>query len=296
MSKRLDDLRRMLTEPLGAHIDDERLAEMAAATAAGEDVDAMFGTELAHIEQCSACAAEYDELVNYSVSAVADMNLATQKITPQEMFAELIRRETDESLDSDVIRQAIATLPFFFTESPSSAAAFDQALVGTSISQQRNHLPRVFQSVRRNLSALTAYLSSTANAIWGHALQTETTSSAQGYSLNFQPAQAPAIPILGGHTVGDKWELFSRRVGKMPPLHVDVRAQRQTDLACSLTVHVDRPGLVSAAGRRITVVYGEVTATKATDDNGDVTFEEVPIAALAGLVLSIDEQTQGSTA
>lgn len=47
----------------------------------------MFGTELAHIEQCSACAAEYDELVNYSVSAVAHMHLSAQKITPQEVFA-----------------------------------------------------------------------------------------------------------------------------------------------------------------------------------------------------------------
>jgi hypothetical protein len=290
MSKRLDNLRRILAEPLGAHIDDQRLAEMAAGTTAGEEVDALFATELAHIEQCLACAAEYDELVTLSVTAVTDMHVAAQEISPQEVFAELIRRAADVSLNRNMVRQLIAALPFLFTQPPASATAFDEALAGKDLAEQRTHLP-ILQAVRRNLAALTAYLTSASNAVWGRALQTETTTATQGYRLNFQPALAPAIPTLSSGVVGEEWELFSRRVGQMPPLHVDVRARRQTDLACRLIVHVDRPGLVSAAGRQVTVQFAGESVTQVTDDNGNVTFSDVPIAALAELVLTIAEQT-----
>lgn len=290
MSKRLDNLRRLLTEPLGAHIDDQRLAEMAAAISAGEDVDALFATELAHIEQCLACAAEYDELVTLSVTAVTDMSLAAQEISPQEVFAELIRRAADVSLDRTMVRQLIAALPFLFTQPPASPTEFDETLAGNDLAEQRTHLP-ILQAVRHNLAALAAYLTSASNAVWGRVLQTEITTAAQGYSLNFQPALAPAVPTLSSGVVGEEWELFSRRVGQMPPLHVDVRAQRQTDLACRLIVQVDRPGLVSAAGRQVTVQFAEESVTQVTDYNGNVTFSDIPIAALAGLVLTIAEQT-----
>lgn len=294
MSKRLNDLRRLLTEPESAHLDDLRLAELAAATAAGEDMETAYAAELAHIEQCAVCADAYDELVALSETAVADMHLAAQEMTPQALFVELISREIGESVEKDEIDQVIASLPLFFAQQPASAAAFDRTLADKFRPTQSHHLPRILQAVRRNLAALTAYLASAANAIWQNPLQTETTQADQGYILNFQPALAPAIPILGGDVAGKKRELFSRRVGQMTPLQVDVQAQRQTELACVLAIRVDRPGLATAAGRQITVIYGARSDTKITDDNGVAMFNEVPVAALASLVLNIDEQPQGS--
>ncbi|MEM7117611.1 MAG: hypothetical protein AAF614_34585 [Chloroflexota bacterium] len=75
MSDYLDQLRQALSEPLGPHLDDEVLAEMATAEAAGEDIEVLFAQELIHLEQCVQCAEAYAELVELMETAVSAMAL-----------------------------------------------------------------------------------------------------------------------------------------------------------------------------------------------------------------------------
>jgi hypothetical protein len=120
-------------------------------------------------------------------------------------------------------------------------------------------------------------------------LAVQTAVAGQQHRLQFQPAAAPAMPTLSSQATGDEWLLLSRRIGQQPAWYVAARAQRQSTLACTLTVHVDRPGLADASGRVVAIEYGGQRETAVTDTSGTATFGDVPIAALATLVLTIDE-------
>ncbi len=69
MSKRLDELRRLLTEPPGEHLSDETLAEIVTAELAGEDVDTRFAEQIRHLESCERCAEAYSALTEAIVAA-----------------------------------------------------------------------------------------------------------------------------------------------------------------------------------------------------------------------------------
>lgn len=69
MSKRLDELRRLLTETPGEHLSDETLAEIVTAELAGEDVDNLFAEQFRHLESCERCAEAYSALMEAIVAA-----------------------------------------------------------------------------------------------------------------------------------------------------------------------------------------------------------------------------------
>lgn len=69
MSKRLDELRRLLTEPPGEHLSDETLAEIVTAELAGEDVDNLFADHIRHLESCERCAEAYSALMEAILAA-----------------------------------------------------------------------------------------------------------------------------------------------------------------------------------------------------------------------------------
>lgn len=284
MNEHLDDLRRLLTEPTGPHLDDETLVELVTAELSGEDVDVLYAAEMVHLAHCAECAAAYEELASLSFTAVASMAIAAYAITPQEAFIRLLQVELTES-DAAHVSQVVAALPGLFAESPATPEEFDAALAHTIWPQS---LPDVTMAVRHRLTALAAYLASAAASVWGRAVEVQTAVSPQGHRLQLQPAPGTAVPVLSSAEAGDEWHLLSRRVGQPIAWHVSMRAARRSATGCALIVHVDRPGLANAGGRKVAIVYGGRQETAVTDAHGTVAFPLVPIAALPTLQVTID--------
>ncbi|MCL4266944.1 MAG: hypothetical protein KJ069_27440 [Anaerolineae bacterium] len=283
MNNHLDDLRRILTEPAGPHLDDEKLAEMVTAELSGEDVDVLYTPETAHLGRCPDCAAAYEELASLSFTAVAGMAAAAYAMTPQQAFMTLLQPELAEPAAN--LSQVIAALPLLFAEPPTTPEEFEAVLAHTTWAQS---VPDVATTVLRHLAALTAYLTSTAAAVWGRAVDVQTAVLPQGHQLQLQPAPGTAVPVLSSAETGDEWHLLSRSVGHPVAWHVSMRAARRSATGCALMVHVDRPGLADADGRQVTIAYGGREETAVTDANGTATFPLVPIAALPTLQVTID--------
>jgi hypothetical protein len=286
MTDHLTNLHRLLTQPIGPHLADERLAEMAAVEATGKDVAIHYGAEVAHMEVCPECATHYNELVLMTLTAVSQMSAAARAVTPQEVFAALLQRDMAEPVEASIVQEVAAALPLLFIGPPTSAEEFDLALAATSFPERASD---VISAARRNLATLAAYLVGAAEAVWGKELEVRTAVSAHKHHLQFQPAPALAIPTLSSQATGDEWVLLSRPIGQPQPWHVAARARRYSALVCTLTVHVDRPGLADASERRVAIEYGGQMVTAVTDTNGTATFIGVPIAALATLVITFNE-------
>lgn len=284
MNDQLDDLRRMLTEPAGPHLDDEKLAEMVTAELSGEDVDVLYATEMAHLGRCPNCAAAYEELASLSFTAVAGMAAAAYAMTPQQVLVDLLQAELGEPAAA-AVSETVAALPLLFAQPPATPEAFDVALAGVSLPPTQS---AVVAAARRYLAALAVYLASSAAAVWGRAVDVQTAVSPQGHQLQLQPAPGTAVPVLSSGETGDAWHLLSRRVGQPVAWHVSVRAARLSATGCALMVHVDRPGLANAGDRQVTIAYGGREETAVTDANGTAAFPLVPIAALPTLQVTID--------
>jgi hypothetical protein len=288
MNNRLDELHRLLANPVTTHLTDDNLAEMAAAEAAGEDVDVCYPDEMAHLAQCSHCATEYGELVAFSLAALGDMAAAAQAVTPEEVLLALLQKELAEPVALDAA-EIVAALPLLFATPPATPEAFDASLAGTSLLQKS---PALIAAARRNLAALTAFLVGKATTIWGQAVdvRVKTAVATQGYQLQLQPALKTAVSILSSAEKGREWRLLSRRVGHPVSWQVSARVLAQSATAGTLKIQADRPGLADASGRLITISYGERSVTAVTDATGTATFADVPIAALPILMVTIDVQ------
>jgi len=286
MNNRLDELHRLLANPVTTHLTDDSLAEMAAAEAAGEDVDAHYPDELAHLAQCSRCATEYGELVAFTLVALSDMAVAAQAVTPQAVLLALLEKELVEPAAPHAV-EVVAAMPLLFANPPATPAEFDASLVNTSLPQKS---PAVVQAVRRNLAALAAFLVGTAATIWGQAVDVKTAVAALGYQLQLRPAMRTAVPVLSSAEKGQEWLLLSRRVGHPVSWQVSARVLAQSATAGTLKIQADRPGLTDASGRQITITYGERSVTAVTDATGTAKFADVPIAALPILLVTINVQ------
>lgn len=286
MSRSLNNLRRALIEPLGPHLEDDNLAEIAAAEAAGEDVDTLYATAMDHLSQCPACIAAYGELATIWQTAVSGMSAAAQTVTSQQAFLALLQKDPTTLVNEAALEAA--ALPLLFSQPPDTPEAFDAVLANATLPLQSTN---VVQAAKRNLAALAAFLAGVATEAWGKAVEVKTDVSAQYCHLQFTPAASPAMPVLSSGESGEDWSLLSRRVGRHPVTwHISARAQRESATACTLRVQADRPGLVDAAGRRITIMYGLETKMAVTDANGVAAFPHIPIAALTHLRMTIDTQ------
>ena len=285
MSRSLNNLRRALLEPLGSHLEDDKLAEIAAAEAAGEDVDALYAAAMDHLSQCPDCTAAYGELATIWQAAVSGMSAAAQTVTPQQAFLALLQKDSTTLINEATLETA--ALPLLFSQPPETPEAFDTVLANAAIPPQSGN---VVQVAKRNLAALAAFLAGAAAEAWGKAVEVKTDVSVQYCHLQLTPAASPAMPVLSSGETGSDWLLLSRRVGRSVTWHISARAQRESATSCTLRVQADRPGLVDAAGRRITIMYGLETKMAVTDANGVAAFPHIPIAALTRLRMTIDTQ------
>jgi hypothetical protein len=286
MSDGLDELRRLLAEPPGHHLDDATLAEVAAAEAAGEDVDALYALELQHIESCLPCAEGYSSLVTIMLEAEREMAIAAGTLTPQDVFTSLLLRDLKRLGHASAelaatVRTVVAELPVRFIRLPATAAEVDAA------DPLADLFPALHQALRRHAATLGTYLQTVANTAWGRPVDVQATTTATGHRLQLQPGLAPSIPILESEVGGEEWLLLAHPVGSVTPLFVEARVRRQSELAGTLQVRVDRPSTASPAGRVVQVQIAGQTVTAVTDDLGIAQFSDIPIAVLPELEIFI---------
>ncbi|MCA9950127.1 MAG: hypothetical protein KDE48_10805 [Anaerolineales bacterium] len=289
MNAGLAELRALLTTSADPHLDDERLAAVVTAEAMGEDIEAVFAQELAHVEQCVTCAEAYSALFELTALAMADMSAAAAQVSPQAIYLAMLRQDTDMTLDPQIMQEVVTAVSLLFDRPPTTTEAFDHGLTGRSDRFDQPVEKTLLAVMRQNLAALSAFLHGTAAALWGQVLDVQTAAAESGQRLQLRPGRTALIPTLSSRESGDEWQVLSRRVGQLMPLHVDARARRSSPLACTLTVRTDRPGLVDPAGRRVQIRYGDVQVTAVTDAQGVAAFVNIPIAALAVLDLMIEE-------
>lgn len=224
MSEYRNQLRQALTKPLGSHLNEAVLAEIATAEVAGEDVETLFANELAHLEMCVHCAEGYAALVALMETAVSEMTLRAEEIS------EINKANTLWQRANTVILQAQTTL--------------------------ENGLATFWQTLQFGLEP------------------------------QFVPLQKD-IPS----TDSQSRSLFSGEVGELIPLVVQIEAQRYTPVSCELLIYVDRLMMTGGAGLQVMMRYAEVEKTAVTDSKGMVVFNDIPIAALENLTISIEDNS-----
>jgi hypothetical protein len=293
--RKLDHLRRLLVEP-GPHLDDESLAAIATAEAAGEDVAARFAAELAHVESCVACADSYAALVELMQAAIADMAEVATAPTPEEAFIASLSAAAGPAVPRPYVAGLVASLPLLLVEPPADAAAAEQA-VAHILSQADSPanatiVAALARAMRATWPALVGYLRRQVDAVWGEAVTVVRSAAGPWHALELRlkPAEQP---LLGVKEPGPEWSLFSQRVGEPLSLRIDAQATRSGPLACRLSVRADRPGLANPAGRRVELLWPGHQSQALTDETGIATFDAVPIAALPQATIRIADRPEG---
>jgi hypothetical protein len=297
MTHRLNDLRQALVE-LGSHLDSASLAEMATAEAAGEDVQQLYPVPLQHVEHCQECAEAYYELAEMMLMAVAAMSLTATAVSPAAVYESILLRElAGQKLPwpslPQLVRRLVATLPQIVDKAPEMTAVTpelilsalkNEAIAGESVTPL---VTALVQAVRRHLTAFTLFLNTMAETTWGHAVRVAIEAYDDRHALQLMPAPAARAPLLSSRQTGPEWRLLNQTIATPLPLQVEVQAARLSPLACTLSVRVDRPGLMLVEGRDIEISYQDRLLRQQTDKNGIALFSPVPIAALPHLTLSI---------
>lgn len=293
----LGALRRALAGPPGSHLDDEVLAEMVTAEVSGEDVEAVYATQLEHVESCVSCAETYGDLLSLMADAVEEMAAAAAAQSPADVYATVLQRELAAAgVERDdlpaLAREVASTLAASFTRLPDDVsvemarAALAQSATGDE--REPELVTAVTQALQQTRSALALYLETAAGNLWGRAVAVRDEAAVRWRRLYLSLEPPRGAALLRAETVGDRWPLFQREVGDPRPLTVEAHAERVGPLACRIVVRVDRPGLRRAAGRAVEIAYRDIRQRRETDENGVARFEPIPIAALPELAVHVE--------
>jgi len=299
MSKRgLSALHDALTGPLGDHLDDEILAELATAETAGEQIEARYPSQVKHIEHCTQCAQAYSELVELMLFAVDGMATAASAVQPVETFAAFLLGDMEAQIPSfpksaEFVHSLASKLPTLFVKLPSSQADIDFDRLTTlvtetdpSISDTTSLAIAITQSIQQNLSALSIYLEGVANSLWGRSIRVRQQIADDWQSLFLSLGPQYREATLGRFDVVDsEWPLMQLQSGHGLPFQISAWAERISQVACKVYIRIDRPGLVDAAGRIVELSYDEQTLTSQSDESGTAVFKPVPIAAVPQVIV-----------
>lgn len=282
-------LGQALGAPAGPHLDDETLAALATAEAAGESLEALYPEAVAHIETCVRCAKAYAELAEMMMEAVASMASAARRMSPEEVYAGLLARRLAAEGAHDVqsvVERAAARLPALFTDLPAGPEEVTPGLIAEAMAvgeveeEAAGAAQRVTELVREQLSALTLYLQGAAATTWERAVAV--TAEVGGRRQEVALAQDPAPGVI---REAQSEYRAPEEEGRLP---VTLRAVRLSTIACRLEVQVEgREGGVAGAVVRVHLPGREETVV--TDDQGLATFAPVPIAALPHLLVRVEE-------
>ncbi len=276
-------LQEALTASLDPHLDDETLAELTTAEAAGEDLEQAYPKETAHLELCVPCAEAYAELLTLMLETFAGM--AQAAVSPADVYQAVLLGQFDEASPdlSAAAAQAAAAISRHITV-VEDKAQITAALQNISLPAQWD--AKIRQAVLRAPAALGLYLTGVADALWQQAFDVHTELTAQWGRIQPQLLPTAAHPVLSGAEAGSTKTLFDISAGS---LTVDVQAARTAPLACDLSVRVDSVTLKvkDVEGRVVQLAYAERTRETRTDDTGTARFANVPIAVLGEMTILI---------
>lgn len=281
----------LVSSPSINHISEETLLEIASAEAAGEDITTHYAQATQHMEYCVRCASAYAEVMDLLIDMEAMMVEAAEAVSPATVFEAMLRSSLSGEIDGDFLGAFVAQLPASFADFPAGITP-DQIY---QIANQTNHadqltpahIETLSHALQQNLTALHHYLRSQAAKAWQQAVRISTEALGQWRRITLAPVPPKAVATLSGHETGDHRLLFSRTRDRLLRLNVDADMTKQSDLTCELKVRVDRPGLRKVAGRVVILTYNNQPYTKTTNENGVVTFSDVPIVVLSQLKLDI---------
>jgi len=291
----LSSLYEALTQEPGPHLTDEILAEVATAETAGENIDSLYPVEMQHIETCVDCAEAYSELAEMMLTAVDEMVARAEAVSPLEVYATLIERAISNQVTnypeiSTLIKELAARLPAYFTHLPETETKTNsiEGLVNEIVPATDQISAVIIHGMRQNLSALSIYLESAANAAWGRTVRVMQELSDNWHNLSLSLGPQYRTATLGEFDELEEWPLLRLQSGQPLPVQVTAWAERLSPLACKVYVQVDRPGLISAAGRKIELDYGGQIITAHTDEKGIVSFEPVPVVAVPQAIVRFE--------
>lgn len=276
-------LGQALRRPPTPHLNDERMAEIATAEAAGEDIAQGYPAEVAHLESCVACSEMYGALLEMLDGAVADMGFAVWQSAAS--FSDLLLAQLPAQPEwAAVVERVVEQLPIYFGDVPAGIAPETLA----PLVPQPSQAIILAQTLNHNLAALANHLSGRAIAVWQGVWKVKTELSGRWSTIHLQLTSPPAIATLNAGQTGNKKRLFSQRVGYPIPFTINGQVEKISPFACQLQVRIDRPGIEELSGRSVEIRYGQAQHQNLTDLTGTAHFGPIPIAALPYLVVRID--------
>lgn len=289
----LNSLRRALTAPLGAHVDDETLALLVTTEAAGEDIEETYATPLAHIERCAACAESYFELAQMMLAAVAEMDAAADAIAPEDIYASLLAQELErEGLETWQARQlaeaAAHALPLGLTAVPAPEdvdQSLMQAVLGT-VADTGQSLTDLVRAVQRTASSLDLYLRNLADAVWERQVVAKKEIEEGWARLQITLAHEGSAKVI--RESGPEWMMFREQVNESWPLAVEARAERIDAISCRLVLQLKQSQQPYTIGGTVRLRVGSKMWEAVADHEGTVQFAPLPIAALPALLIEVD--------
>lgn len=281
MPNSLLHLRHLLIEKPVEIIDDELLAEIAGAAAAGEDVDALYANEMKWIESSVPLAEAYGELVEMMETAVFTMNQAAQSVSPRDVYLSLLAERVTLSPEQRIVAGEVVDRLAVLLAEEGVETAVRQAVAPVSETWRE----RLGEAIRQTGGALALYARGQADALWRKAYSVTAQERDNGFQL--QIGFAPqTVPVLHGEEIGDSRLLFSQRVGNPFPYLITIRVERETELTCRLIMQADRADLFDVSGQVVQISYGGRVETAVTDEDG-VVETAVPIVILAKCFIQV---------
>lgn len=286
-------LRDALTAPLGPHVDDETLALIVTAEAAGENVDVAYAETMAHIERCATCAASYGELAQMMFAAVADMDAAAGALAPSDVYTALLAQQLErEGLDASqagrLANQAARNLPLSLSAAPQPESIDERWLAGVLPPAESPALVQpLARALRATASALARYMRALAEDTWARYVRFHDT-IVEGW--NRLPLMADTSPGARPSMVREAepaWELDQEGSGRPLSLTIDARAERLDNVSCRLIINVDQEGKPPAAGRVVRLRAGSHVWEATTNEKGVGQVEPFPIASLSALMIKV---------
>lgn len=290
-------LYKALEKPAGPHLDDETLAAIVDAELAGEKVGQLYPGEIGHIESCEHCASTYSDLLLMMQEVVGDMALAAEAISPIEAYTAFLQREIQKktgelALLPELVAYLAAALARKLKRKPDKKLP-PVLLINliqewpASVKLTADMVKTIAAVISQNTAALSIFLTGQAAVIWRTAFSAAAELIENKYCLKFDPLPTQLGEPKATYEAGTD-RLLARLAWPEPPLQVEARLSRQTALTCRLTIQLQGAKGTALGGHRIYILYYQVEESAETDADGAAYFNDIPIAALPELKITVE--------
>lgn len=290
-------LYRALKEPTGPHLDDEALAAIIDAELAGENVSLLFTNEIEHVETCEQCALAYSNLLVTMQEVMGDMALAAEAITPVEAYAAFLQTEIQKKTGqlsllpelvnylAGVLARQLTTVPVGRLPVKVPTGLIRQSPFAASLTADA--VKNISATIVKNTAALSTFLTGQAAVIWNKPflVTAELVDSKYRLTLNGSTAHIGEPKIA--REVGNE-RLLTHLAIPDSPLQLEARLFRERSLTCRLTIQLRGTKESALAGHKIQVHYHPIEKSAETDTTGTAHFNDIPIAALPELKITVE--------